>query len=58
MTADYTFLPWARQGLGNRITGATPAGQLRSAVEVKLALTSRGLDGVETTTDVPRSVQL
>ena len=58
MTADYTFLPWARQGLANRITGATPAGQLRSAVEVKLALTSRGLDGIETTTDVPRNVQL
>ena len=38
---SYTFLPWARQGLANRITAAAPAGQLRSAVEVKLALTSR-----------------
>ena len=58
MTASYTFLPWARQGLANRITAAAPAGQLRSAVEVKLALTSRGLDGVETTKDYPRNVAL
>ena len=58
MTASYTFLPWARQGLANRVTAAAPAGQLRSAVEVKLALTSRGLDGVETTKDYPRNVAL
>ena len=58
MTASYTFLPWARQGLANRLTAAAPAGQLRSAVEVRLALTSRGLDGVETKKDFPRNVAL
>ncbi len=58
MSASYTFLPWARQGLANRIAAAAPAGQLRSSVDLRLTLTSRGLDGVEATKEFPRTVQL
>jgi hypothetical protein len=58
MSAHYTFLPWSRQGLANRITAPAPAGSLRTTVEVKLALTGHGVDGVAITREFPRNVQL
>lgn len=38
----YTFLPWLRQGLANRITSADPGSAPRAVVEVKLSLEGTG----------------
>ena len=60
MKADYTFLPWARQGLANRITAPdpNPAAQTRAEIEVKLALAAHGVDGSDTSHEIARKVQL
>jgi hypothetical protein len=56
MSGDYTFLPWARQGLANRISGRGP---LRASVPVQLQLAIHQLDGADVTYDFPqRNVQL
>ena len=60
MRADYTFLPWARQGLANRISGPdpNPAASARADIDVKLTVSAQGLDGGPTNFDVNRKVQL
>ena len=60
MRADYTFLPWARQGLANRISGPdpNPAVSARVDIDVKLTVAAQGLDGGTTNFDVNRKVQL
>jgi len=56
MSGEYTFLPWARQGLGNRITASGP---LRATVPLQLQVAVHQLDGTDTLVDVPpRDVQL
>jgi len=57
----YTFLPWARQGLANRITAPDLAVEvkLRAAISVELRLKARQLDGAEVPVALPpRNVQL
>jgi len=60
MKADYSFLPWARQGLANRIDAPdpNPGAAARPEIEVKLALGVHGLDGADTSIEIPRRVQL
>jgi hypothetical protein len=57
----YTFLPWLRSGLANRITAADGAGgpSLRANVRVELELTGAALgDGSTLTRPVRRDVEL
>lgn len=57
----YTFLPWARQGLANRIDAQDHDGavKLRAAISAELEVKARQLDGVEQTVPLaPRTVQL
>jgi hypothetical protein len=56
MSGEYTFLPWARQGLGNRIAASGP---LRASVPLQLQVAVHQLDGTDAMVDVPpRDVQL
>jgi len=56
MSSAYTFLPWARQGLGNQIAAAGP---LRANVQVQLEAEVHQLDGATTRTPLPaRTVEL
>jgi hypothetical protein len=60
-SSAYTFLPWARQGLSNRISAADldASVKLRAEISVELELHARQLDGVQQTVPLPpRSVQL
>lgn len=50
MSGEYTFLPWVRQGLGNRITASGP---LRASTPLQLQVAVHSLDGADTTVDVP-----
>ncbi len=52
----YTFLPWLRQGLANRIAGP-PAG-VRASVQVDLQLTAAALAGGQLTAPVSRAIDL
>ena len=56
----YTFLPWMRQGIANRITSAhgDTAVIARPEIDVELALTATGLDGSESESVHTRRVQL
>lgn len=58
--ATYSFLPWLRQGLANRITSADldPAVTLRAAVRVDVEASGRTLDGGTVTHTVGRDVEL
>jgi hypothetical protein len=60
MTGSYTFLPWTRQGLANRVSAADldHTVGLRASVDVTLELTAHKLDGGAESHDVPRGVQL
>src|SRR5688500_2053726 len=60
MNANYTFLPWSRQGLANRITAPdpNPGAQPRAEIDVALELGMRRIDGVNEVLDVTRKVQL
>jgi hypothetical protein len=57
MSGSYSFLPWTRQGLINRIGAQNPA-NLRATVEVKIELTARQLDGTDAAYEPKRNVQL
>ena len=54
---NYTFLPWLREGLANRI-GATAGAGLRATVQVDLELTGQALAGGQLTQGVSRTVEL
>lgn len=60
MSGAYSFLPWTRQGLANRIAAVDgdAAVKLRAQIEVGLRLTSKRLDGGETPSDFTRPTQL
>jgi hypothetical protein len=61
MSASYTFLPWVRQGLANRITASDldPAVKLRADMDVGLTLAIHNVDGSDASQDLPaRKVQL
>jgi hypothetical protein len=60
MSGTYTFLPWARQGLANRIATADDDAtvKLRAQIEVALRMTAKKLDGSEAQTDITRPTQL
>ena len=61
MSASYTFLPWVRQGLANRITASDldPAVKLRADMDVGLTLAIHNVDGTDTSQDLAaRKVQL
>ena len=56
MSGSYTFLPWARQGLGNQISATGPS---RGSVPLQLDVRVRQLDGADTRIPLPaRAVQL
>jgi len=52
----YTFLPWLRQGLANRIAGAPAA--VRASVQVDLQLSAAALAGGQLTAPVSRAIDL
>jgi hypothetical protein len=54
---NYTFLPWLRQGLANRI-GTASAASLRAQVQVDLELTGEALAGGELHEPISRTVEL
>lgn len=60
--ATYSFLPWLRQGIANRITAADldPSVKLRATVPVQLELTGEPVEGVSAVSPVPiqRNVEL
>lgn len=60
MSGAYSFLPWARQGLANRITAVDRDVNvvLRAAIPVALQMTAKTLDGAGSVTDINRSTQL
>lgn len=60
MSGAYSFLPWARQGVANRIT-ATDRDvnvKLRAQIPVALQMTAKKLDGSSSDSDINRSTQL
>lgn len=58
--ASYTFLPFARQGLGGRLQEADQAvvAGTRASIALTLRLDADMLDGTTTTENVPKSIQL
>ena len=56
----YSFLPWLRQGLANRIQSADLDGSVRTRVQVTVPVTVRGtkLSGGDETATITRSVAL
>ena len=52
----YSFLPWARQGLGTRIQDASTG--IRASVPVTLSITADLIAGGQSTESLPRHVQL
>ena len=60
MSGAYSFLPWARQGLANRIAAVDEDNvvKLRAQIDVGLRLTARKLDGSEAHSDFTRPTQL
>ncbi|WP_127507595.1 hypothetical protein [Actinoplanes solisilvae] len=59
-TGTYTFLPWLRRGVANRIeTGAgDPAVRLRAGFDVELTVAGDGLDGSAPALIAPQHVSL
>jgi hypothetical protein len=57
---NYTFLPWARQGVANNITSADmdASVKVRAAVQVNLALDATKKDGGTQTENITRPVSL
>jgi hypothetical protein len=57
---NYTFLPWARQGVANNITAADmdASVKVRAAVQVNLALDATKPDGGTQTENITRPVSL
>lgn len=53
--ATYSFLPWLRQGIANKITGSSGA---RVEVSVQLELTGDKIDGGQETEPIIKKVQL
>ncbi|HEX4949099.1 MAG TPA: hypothetical protein VFZ34_20650 [Blastocatellia bacterium] len=51
----YSFLPWLRVGIANKITAATA---LRATIPVHLELTGQALEGAAKKADIKRDVQL
>jgi hypothetical protein len=60
VSGAYSFLPWTRQGLANRIAAADEDAtvKLRAQIDVALRLTAKKLDGTEAPTDITRPTQL
>lgn len=58
--ASYSFLSWARQGLGTEITSADgdTAVQVRGSMQVDLRVTAERVGGGSVTESMPRAVQL
>lgn len=56
----YSFLPWLRQGIANRIESADgdTSVRLRATVDVEFDLTARAIDGADVTIEVSRQVAL
>lgn len=60
MSGAYSFLPWARQGLANRIsaTDGDVNVKLRAQISVALQMTARRLDGNNGLSNINRPTQL
>src|SRR5215210_2743672 len=58
--AAYSFLPWARQGLGIYIREGDQeaTGEIRGSIDVSLQITGERISGGPVTETVPRAVQL
>ena len=58
--ASYTFLPFARQGLGARVQEADQATVpgIRASIPLSLTINAELLDGSSNSQDVPRNIQL
>lgn len=55
--ATYSFLPWLRQGIANRITSGESSGP-RATIAVNLKVTGKALDGGEIPYDLKRNISL
>src|SRR5690606_11712070 len=55
--ATYTFLPWLRQGVSNKIDPANVTAS-RATVQVKLKLTGKALQGADLEHEIVRNVEL
>lgn len=55
--ATYTFLPWLRQGVSNKIDPANVRAS-RATVQVKLKLTGKALQGADLEHEIVRNVEL
>ena len=51
----YSFVPWVRQGLANRISGGTT---LRPSIDVTLEIAGTGVGGANVPATVQRAVEL
>jgi hypothetical protein len=58
--ANYTFLPWLRQGIANKITTADndPGVKIRAAIKVDFSLETTAIDGAPTSEPFSKDVQL
>lgn len=54
--ATYSFLPWLRQGIANKISGASSGA--RATIPVKLKITGKGINGADLTQEINRNVAL
>ena len=55
--ATYTFLPWLRQGISNKIV-SDPTSKARATVQVKLKIKGRALSGSDPESIVSRKIEL
>jgi hypothetical protein len=58
--ANYTFLPWLRHGIANKITAADldPSVKLRASIKVDFALETTGISGAVNTEPFSKDIQL
>jgi hypothetical protein len=58
--ASYTFLPWARQGLGGQVQEAdqAPVPGIRATIGVTLTIAADKIGGGTTSEHIPRDVQM
>ncbi len=59
-TGTYTFLPWLRRGVANRIDTAAgdPGVRLRAGFDVEVTVSGVGLDGSAPAVTAPQHVEL
>ena len=58
--STYTFLPWLRQGIANKVTAADldDSVKLRATINVQLAINGTAVDGNDLIENVNKDIQL